>query len=262
MSFCDHIEAHACIPTTMELARERAAMGAPEGTTITALSQTAGRGRRSRTWFSPPGAGVWMTTVLWPQRDGLRRPPQQLALVAGVAVADALLQLGCTGVGLKWPNDLLWHGRKVAGVLLEAVAIHPTSLAVLVGIGLNVWARERARPAPDIARRYAGLEDILQRRAAPKDVLPVVLRSVERWYRHWRVAGLEQVLHFWRQHDLLLGKRVTVGEAPQRLEGRAWGLDSEGRLRVKHEPTPETPGGSTPVTAISGGEICCVDGLP
>lgn len=127
-------------PSTMTLAAELADVGAPQGATVVADEQTAGRGRLGRAWVAPPGSSLLVSVVLRPSL-----PPRSVWLVAalaGVSLAEAVqAEVGagrCAGVGLKWPNDLLIGERKAAGLLVEARMRGQRLLAVILGMGVNV----------------------------------------------------------------------------------------------------------------------------
>ncbi len=135
-------EHHGCIDSTNVRALAWAEAGAPAGALVTADTQTAGRGRRGRRFASPAGAGIYASCIL---RFGPARPVAPLALVVGLAIAEALEGLGIPDVRLKWPNDLFVPAGKLGGVLCEAVwrQGRPT---VVAGFGINVHA------APDLGR--------------------------------------------------------------------------------------------------------------
>jgi BirA family biotin operon repressor/biotin-[acetyl-CoA-carboxylase] ligase len=122
--------------STNDVLREMAEQGAAEGTAVVALQQTRGRGRQHRPWHSPPGLGLYLSVLLrppWPASES-----GALALLAGVAVADALKQLGVPNVKLKWPNDVFTGGKKICGVLVEPVLKGGNIDFAVVGIGVNV----------------------------------------------------------------------------------------------------------------------------
>jgi BirA family biotin operon repressor/biotin-[acetyl-CoA-carboxylase] ligase len=148
------VVAHDSLPSTLDLAHELAAQGAPEGTLVLADEQTAGRGRQGRAWHSPRGAGLWMALVMRP-----RRPPSAgaLAVRAGLAVVDAVAEAapGLTP-RLKWPNDLVVAGRKAGGVLCEARWTGDELAWVAVGVGINVRG-----PVPqELADSAVALSDV------------------------------------------------------------------------------------------------------
>jgi BirA family transcriptional regulator, biotin operon repressor / biotin---[acetyl-CoA-carboxylase] ligase len=188
-------------------ARELAARGAPHGTIVTAGQQSAGRGRQGRTWSAPPGRALLCSLLL-------REPPKLLALAAGVAVAEAA---GPDAL-LKWPNDVLIGGRKVAGILVEG---RPQERWAVLGIGVNVALRERDFP-PELSgiAGTLGLE--------PEAITPTLERllgALERWI----AADPPTVLDGVRARDALLGQPVRwMGR-----EGIGAGIDAEGQLVVE-----------------------------
>jgi BirA family transcriptional regulator, biotin operon repressor / biotin---[acetyl-CoA-carboxylase] ligase len=199
------------VGSTSDLARELAIAGAPHGALVTAAAQTAGRGRQGRAWTTPPGAALAMSVVL-------REPPALLPLVAAVAVAEA-----CgpdAGAQIKWPNDVLVGGRKVAGILAEG---RPHEGWAVLGIGVNVAVRPEDLP-PELRKRAASLE---LPPAAVEPTLSALLSALER-----RLAEDDAVtVHDLRARDALHGLRIDWG----RGHGVAAGIDDEGRLLVDHE---------------------------
>ena len=196
-------------------ARELAAAGAPHGTLVTAGEQTAGRGRQGRSWSAPAGRALLCSLVI-------RDPPQLLPLTAGVAVAevaDAEIAEGvAAGAQLKWPNDVLIAGRKVAGILVEG---RPQERWAVLGIGLNVALIEADFPTELRAR--AGT--LGRQPAAIEPVLASLLASLQRWLTAPPLTVLEAV----RDRDALRGHRVRWSDG----EGRARGIDEAGRLLVQ-----------------------------
>jgi BirA family biotin operon repressor/biotin-[acetyl-CoA-carboxylase] ligase len=194
--------------STNDVARELAIGGAPHGTLVTAGSQTAGRGRQGRAWTMPPGAGLLMSLVL-SGRDPL------LPLAAAVAVVRACDEPGST---IKWPNDVLLHGRKIAGILAEA---RPPGNWVVLGIGINVAVDATA--LPDALRERAGT---LGR--SPGAVAPLLSRLLSELEQALALPAAE-LLAAWRSFDALAGRPVRWADG----EGVARGVDDEGRLVVE-----------------------------
>jgi BirA family transcriptional regulator, biotin operon repressor / biotin---[acetyl-CoA-carboxylase] ligase len=199
--------------STNERARALAAGGAPHGTLVTAGHQTAGRGRQGRTWSAPADRALLASLVL-------RTLPELLPLAAAVAVAEAV-EASAPDVGtpaLKWPNDVLVDGRKVAGILVEG---RPQEGWAVLGIGVNVAVGPGDLPG-DLAARAAGLN--LEPDAVDR-VLAALLGALERWLT---APGVE-VLEAFRARDALRGREVSWA----RGSGRAAGVDGAGRLVVE-----------------------------
>jgi BirA family transcriptional regulator, biotin operon repressor / biotin---[acetyl-CoA-carboxylase] ligase len=194
------------VDSTNARARALAEGGAPHGTLVTAREQTAGRGRQGRTWTCPPGRALLCSLVL-------RDPPKLLPLVAGVAVAE---EVGGQA-RVKWPNDVLLDGRKVAGILVEG---RPQQGWAVVGIGLNVAVREADLPAE--LRSRAGT---LGR--SSEELEPTLARLLDGLGR-WIAASPDVVLAEVRERDALFGRRISW----QGGEGEAAGVDDDGRLLV------------------------------
>jgi BirA family biotin operon repressor/biotin-[acetyl-CoA-carboxylase] ligase len=198
------------LDSTNTRARDLAAAGAPHGTLVTAGEQRAGRGRQGRTWSAPAGRALLSSLVL-------RDPPRLLPLLAGVAVAEVAERTGaCAQV--KWPNDVLVGGRKVAGILVEG---RPQERWAVLGIGINVALRLEDFP-PELRDTAAtlGLEP-----AAVPATLAVLLEVLERWLERPAEAVLDGV----RERDALRGRRITWSAGA----GIADGIDEEGRLVVR-----------------------------
>jgi BirA family biotin operon repressor/biotin-[acetyl-CoA-carboxylase] ligase len=194
------------VGSTNERARQLAGQGAPHGTLVTASEQSAGRGRQGRTWTARPGRAILCSVVV-------RDPPRLLPLAAGVAVAE----VAGPEAMLKWPNDVLLEGRKVAGILVEG---RPQEGWAVVGMGVNVALRED--DFPDELRGLAGTLGL-----EPDAVEPVLERLMEALGR-WIAAPADEVLVAIRARDALHGQAVRwAGGA-----GQATGVDDDGRLVV------------------------------
>jgi len=186
-----------------------------EGTVAVADVQTAGRGRLGRTWEAPPRSAVLASVLLRPPAGRLL---PQLALVAGVAVADALEELTGLSVQIKWPNDVMLRRTKVAGILAEV-----RDGAVVLGIGINVnQTREQLPERGGSLRTATGME--WDRDA----VLDAVLDPLGIRYSQWREGGLDAVYDGLGARDFLRGRTVTVDGT----SGVAELIDRDGRLRI------------------------------
>lgn len=206
--------------STNSRARELAAAGAVHGTLVTAAEQSAGRGRQGRTWSAPPGQALLMSLLL-------RSWPPLLPLAAAVAVAD----VAGVAARIKWPNDVLLEGRKVAGILVEA---RPQEGWAVVGVGLNVAVRVEELPA-ELRHTAASMG------LAPDGVEPVLARLLDAFA--WRLDEPERpLLEAYRTRDALAGREVRWAEG----SGIAKGIDDGGRLLVATDRGP---------VALDAGEV-------
>ncbi len=208
--------------TNADVAAEARA-GVAEGLVVIAEAQTGGRGRLARSWESPPRAGVYVSVLLRPTSAASSWP--LLTLLTGLAVAEAAVGVGQVEARLKWPNDVLVGGRKLAGILAERV-----DDAVVVGVGLNVSTRPDELPEAATSLAIAGGTTDREIVAAE------MLRSLRRRYETWRDTGgaATSVLPAYRQMCETIGSDVTV-ELPggQLVMGVASGVDDDGRLVVQ-----------------------------
>lgn len=201
------------VDSTNREALERAAAGAPSGTVIVARRQTAGRGRQGRSWLSGPGALALSVIVRGHGVDGL------LPLRAGLAVA----RLAGPSARVKWPNDVLVDGRKVAGILVEGAGAG----AAVVGIGVNVALDETLLPA-ELVGRAGSLVRGADELDAVRDELLVHLTDVMSLDAPTVVASLAA-------RDALAGRAIawSAADRGERHEGHAEGIEADGRLRVR-----------------------------
>ena len=224
----------ACGSTNDE-AKALARAGAPEGTLVWALRQEAGRGRRGRAWTAGEG-NLYCSLVLRPAA-----PPAQAAqvsFVAALAVAQAVSDLVDAAPKLKWPNDVLVEGAKVAGILLESEPSAAGALDWLVlGIGVNVRAHPEGLEYPATSLLAEGADVTAAR------VLELFARHFLTWYDRWQAYGFAPVRAAWLNAAQGLGGPVTVRLADGAFDGRLADLDGEGALVV------ETPAGTRRVTA-------------
>ncbi|MGC8476269.1 MAG: biotin--[acetyl-CoA-carboxylase] ligase [Acetobacteraceae bacterium] len=214
------------VGSTSDEARRLAAAGAPPGLVITAAEQTAGRGRHGRGWTSPVG-NLYASVLLEPAVPPARLP--ELGFVAAVAVAELLSGFLPAGtVGLKWPNDVLARGAKIAGLLVEQAA----GMAIL-GMGINLAVRPEDTPYPATALAAEGVV------LSPEAALQRLLESLGSWLARWEQAGFAPVRAAWlaRAHPAGTMLRVRLGgpAAAGVLEGTFAGLDADGTLLLDTE---------------------------
>lgn len=208
--------------------RKLAAEGAPEGTVVLAERQSAGRGRLGRSWDSPSGLGLYLSVLLRP-----RQRPERIgryAIAAAVATCAACRELAGAGVVVKWPNDLLAGGRKLAGILAE-LRQGPPQPDLVVGIGLNV--NHSAGDFPDALAASATSLRLVRsgRPLAREDAAHRLLTSLGATIATLRAGGWDEVVEqFLRYAPDAVGRRVRLASGGT---GTTCGLDASGALAVE-----------------------------
>ena len=214
--------------STNRQARAEALQGAPEGLAVIAESQSQGRGRMGRSWISPAGVNVYLSTVLRPPFPPERAP--QLTILAGVSCARAIRQTTGLEARLKWPNDIFIRGKKAAGILAEMEGENSRLAFIILGIGINVnWGFEgmpaELRETATSLRVEAGRE--FDRAALAAEALA----ELEKDYLFFRKEGFsEKMREEWNRLALGIGKRATLTFLGQTLSGEIKGLDLDGAL--------------------------------
>lgn len=203
--------------------------GALEGLWLRAERQTGGKGRQGRAWASPPGNLHASTLVRLRPEDP---PPPTLALVAAVALHE-VAAIYAPAVRIKWPNDLVFDGAKLAGILLER-----QSDAVILGFGVNLESHPEG-----LERAVTSIAALVGRAPAPGPFLEILARNLSRWLARWRLDGLVPVRAAWLDAAHPRGTPLSTSEG----EGLFDGLDETGALRLR------LPGGG--VRTIYAGDV-------
>jgi BirA family biotin operon repressor/biotin-[acetyl-CoA-carboxylase] ligase len=204
-----------------------------EGLVVVADQQTAGRGRRGHTWFSPPGSGLYVSVVLAPAMATTdpARATTLLTLAAGVALAEGIEQASGLRIDLKWPNDLQVSRRKLGGILAESSGSGDRGDTVVVGYGINV--RPTAFP-PELRERATSLESELGRAIDRHHVLAETLAALSRRYEDLLGGRFDAILDAWRRlAPGASGARVTWTTNAGVSSGVTAGIDDRGALRVR-----------------------------
>ena len=235
------------VTSTNDLASRLADGGAPDGTTVVAELQTAGRGRLGRTWFSPPGAGLYASVVIRPKglgdtvepgpfshqnedRGDSPFTPALVTLAAGVALAEAVRASTHLPVEIKWPNDLVVERRKLAGILTEASGTGGIDYVIL-GFGINL--RSAAYP-PEIAGRATSIEDELGRAIDRGGLLAECLASLASFHDALRAGRAAAILDRWQSlAPSSRGARVEWAAPEGTASGITDGIDADGALLVR-----------------------------
>lgn len=223
---------HQEIDSTNSWLMAQAASGAPGGIACLAERQSGGRGRHGRQWISPFGSNIYLS-LLW----RFELAPTQLtglSIACGVAVAQALAGIGVRGVALKWPNDVLWQRRKLAGLLLEVGGEAGGPSYVVAGVGINTrlshtQAQGIDQPWVDLAS-IPGLQGPIRNRLAGQVLDRFVALMVQ-----YGEYGLEPFLESWQQFDHFAGEQVQLNFGANRLSGKYLGIAPDGSIRLEEE---------------------------
>lgn len=245
------------VGSTNDVAAVLASGDTPEGTLVIADAQTAGRGRMGHSWYSPAGAGLYVSVVLRPPRTWLTRAPGLVNLVtltAGVAVAEGLRTASGIDAAIKWPNDIvvgrgrspaLGEWRKIAGILAEGAATGGELQHVVLGYGVNLL---RVEYPPELAERATSIEQEIGRRVERTTVLVETLAVLSQGYAALAEGRAEDVIARWRAlSPSCEGAPVAWTGAAGRTVGVTAGIDSAGALLVRT--------GDDRTEAIRSGEV-------
>lgn len=206
--------------------------GAREGTLVLAESQTLGRGRKGRTWFSPKGEGLFISMILRPLMSPM--DSSRLTLLAAVALAEALIDLTGLEIRIKWPNDLLCDGRKVAGILTELTTDMDAVNHVIIGLGINVNTPRKSFPV-DLRKKASSLLVESGRPHSRCKITQLFLECFEGHYYALVDHGFPQLLSRWKALSDTIGQKVRVEMIDKSLTGTIKDMDSNGFLILEDE---------------------------
>jgi BirA family biotin operon repressor/biotin-[acetyl-CoA-carboxylase] ligase len=213
-----------------------------DGATLVADRQTAGRGRLHRQWHSPAGTNLYFSVLLRPAVTPALAP--QLSLVVASAVLASVHEEGCADAVVKWPNDILWQGRKLVGILCELEAETDAIHAVVLGVGMNV----NMTRFPGAIRDTAGsLRQAVGHAVSRPVLLARILNRLDTAYAQWLREGLEPAAEFLNSHSALAGRDVYVERPTDTVQGCVDRITGEGHLRLR------TPDGR--VAEVASGEV-------
>ena len=220
---------HPSIASTNTWLMQEAARAAPSGTVCLAEHQTAGKGRHGRQWVSPFGRNIYLS-LLW-RFECAPAELSGMSLAAGIGVLRTLRQFACHEAGLKWPNDILWRGRKLAGLLLEVAgeAAGPVHLVIGVGLNLRLDAAGSAIDQPWVD--LASIPDV--RVHSRNELVARLLENLLEIIEAYEQTGLAGFIAEWDRYDLLKGSQVVVHNARQSIQGEHLGIDASGALKLR-----------------------------
>lgn len=218
------------LDSTSNRLREQALAGAVSGSVCLAETQHGGRGRHGRRWVSPFAANLYLS-LLWRTEAGAATLGG-LSLVTGIALIRCLHKLSFPQAGLKWPNDVLVDGAKLAGILIDVIGEANGDCAVVIGVGINVDMPAAAAPAID--QRWTDLQTVagtveLTRNRLAAALLDELLPAL----KDFEADGLGSFMDEWRRHDVVAGRTIDLLLPDRTVYGRACGIDAGGALLVE-----------------------------
>jgi len=215
--------------STQSLAISLADSPGSHGTVVIAEQQKSGRGRQKRKWLSPKG-GIWLSLVLKPEIPTARIT--LLPLVAALAVCDVIRSLGLDA-RLKWPNDVMVSGKKVAGILLDISAEADQVNYAVIGIGINANVDSAAVSARLDGMKITSISDELGRSVNRLDLTKLLLENLEKYYLEMEERGSGIILQQWRKNSDMLGRKVTVTQNSRAIQGIAHDINDDGSLLLR-----------------------------
>jgi BirA family transcriptional regulator, biotin operon repressor / biotin---[acetyl-CoA-carboxylase] ligase len=223
---------HTALGSTNDLAKDLALQGAPDGTVVVTEEQTAGRGRRGRTWLAPSKTNLLFSILLRPALIPNRVFSLTMALaLAAVEAVEEETGLPCM---IKWPNDLYAGGRKLAGILTEFAGKDKHVDWVVLGLGVNVnWCPEEEKGVSRFAATSIFSET--QEKVSRNGLLVQILKQFESHHERLLSGGGDDLYRKWNEYSLVLGKEVVIESEGKRTTGRAVRIDENGALILEDE---------------------------
>ncbi|MCP9438449.1 MAG: biotin--[acetyl-CoA-carboxylase] ligase [Nitrospira sp.] len=244
--FGQRLYVHHEIPSTNSEAMALAQAGAEHGTVVIADSQTAGRGRLTRQWYSPPGVNLYCSVIVKDlgRTGDLAEWLAWMPLASALAVAEAVQAVAGIHLSLKWPNDLVHHGRKVGGILCESLSVSLPESIVIIGIGLNVNLPQEIFP-DDLRQTATSLFAISHQPVDRNRLLAQLLYELEQSVEELSIHGPSRLRQAYVMRCKTLGQRVrAMLGADQEVVGTAESIAPDGALQVR--PSLPVPGRPTP----------------
>lgn len=232
--------------STNDVMERLARDGVKEGMVVFAESQTKGRGRLGRVWMSPPGKGLWLSVLLRPNLRPMAAT--QLTIMAATALTRAIRGVAGIKPEIKWPNDILIRGKKVAGVLTELSAELDTVKYIILGIGVDVNQSTYEFP-PELSALATSLQIETGRTIPRAELAAALLRELDYDYNRISLGKFEEVADEWEANCHTIGGNVAIRVGDRQIRGRAESLDADGALllRTQHGHLERIIGGDVTV---------------
>lgn len=218
--------AYQTLDSTNDAAARLGEESLEEGACVFAEFQKKGRGRLGRVWTAPRGENILFSTLLRPKLTPAEA--SKVTLMAAVSAVKAVRDMTGVVLGIKWPNDVVYRGKKVCGILTEMSAELDRVRYVVLGIGINVNSSSRHLPPGAVS-----LKEICGRRLCRLELAGQILNRLEEDYTLLKEGRFEELVHEWENFSVLSGKRVTVNLLERKVQGVVSGVDKEGALWIR-----------------------------
>jgi BirA family biotin operon repressor/biotin-[acetyl-CoA-carboxylase] ligase len=193
---------------------------------VVAEQQTKGRGRRGREWQSPYGHNIYFSLAWCCNKDPLEL--SGLSLAAAIAIIRTLERFGIKGLEVKWPNDIYYHDKKLAGVLIDLVGESHGRTTMIIGMGINTYISNKT--GEDISQPWVSIHDILGEFIDRNKLIGTLSQEVIKMIHQFDDAHLEPFLKEWNKHDCFSGKEVVLFNAEKKIQGVMQGIGDHGEL--------------------------------
>lgn len=226
-----NMEYYPSVDSTNRVAKALAYHGAEEGTIVVAEEQESGKGRLERNFYSPRGKGIWFSVILRP--NFLPKDAPKFTLMAAVAVAEAMNRFDLKAQ-IKWPNDILFDGRKLVGILTEMTGEIGKISYMVIGVGINVNISRDEFPE-ELQSVATSLSEMSGSKLFRVEIFRAVLEEFDKLYRQVNASGFDKVIERWKIYNVTLGKDIRVISANdgEIFTGKAIDLNSDGALVVE-----------------------------
>ncbi len=218
-------------PSTNALAKDLSLSGEKEGTVIISEEQTQGKGTKGRSWYSARKKGLYLSVILYPSSPDI----SLLSLMTGLAASDAIFSSLDIKISLKWPNDLVWEGKKLGGILCESGYLGNRVNYAILGMGLNV-NHERGDFPEEIRQQAVSLKLITEKDIDEEQLLGNLWQMLNHWYGQFLLERREGIVNAFQEKSVLeLGREVTVDMDGEKISGIYRGINPQGGLILESE---------------------------